>query len=97
MTNKTLKEAYLINEEKIDNGYRQPKTLRYTRQNSKAIIEIDSDNYFGEKCYVMTINGRLAENFFGKTLFWQTLEQAKKDIVRIFYNQMPCEYYTMTI
>ena len=95
MTAKKLKLYYGINEEKIDNGYKVPKTLQYTKENSKAVIEIDKDNLYGIKCYVMTINGKLAENFFNKTLFWDSLEEAKSDMIRIFMNQMPVNCHTL--
>ena len=91
MTKKGLKNYYKIKEEKIDNGYRVHKTLKYTREGSDVIIEIDKDDYFGIKGYVMTINGKLAENFLGETLWWETLSQAQNDMVRVFNGQMPME------
>lgn len=89
MTSKMLKELYSINEKEIDIGYRHSKTLRYTRENCKTVIDIDKFNQY----YIMTINGNVATTIFDKVLYWDTLEDAKADMINIFCGSTPiyCE------
>lgn len=94
MTAKELRQCG-IKIELVDNGYREPKTYKYTHESRKAVITIDKDNFFGIKSYVMEINGKEATNFFGKTLRWETLEEAQSDVVEIFNGNMPKHSYTM--
>lgn len=93
MTTKELRQCG-IKIEKIDNGYRVTKTLRYTMNGKNTIIEIDKDDYFGIKSYVMEVNGKDVTNFLGKTLRWENLEDVSKDVLRIFNGDMPIHYFT---
>lgn len=94
MTAKELRQCG-IKIEKIDNGYRVPKTLRYTMNGKDTVIEIDKDDYFGIKSYVMTVNGVDLENKSGKLLRWESLLEAQKDVWTIFNGGVAFNYYTM--
>lgn len=93
MTTKELKQKG-VKIEKIDNGYNVPKTLKLTMENTKCIIEIDKDDYFGLKSYVMSVNGKDLINEKGKSCRWENLENAKADALKLFNNEQQSNYFT---
>lgn len=82
--------------EKIDNGYRVPKTTRFTIDNSDIVIDVDKDNDYGDTIYVISINNNLLTNYYNKTLKYENYALACEDVKDIFDGKMPSRYYTTT-
>ena len=85
---------------KVDNGYGVKPSYNYTceRYSSKPrTITLDQDNHYGIKVFMLSINDTPITNVWGKTLYWETKEDAVSDIIAMFNNQMPSRSYTMVI
>lgn len=93
MNNKELKQFGIFCEH-IDNGYGVAKTLKFTHKSKDIVITVDKDDWYGIKCYVMEVNGKEIQNFFGKTLRWYNLDDIKEDVLRIFNGDMPKNSFT---
>lgn len=96
MNVKELKEVGITRTKK-DNGYGVPTTYQYSREGAKTVIEVDKDDVYGIKCYVASVNDRLLTNFIGKTLYWETLDDAQEDVHNMLLGDMPKLAYTMSI
>ena len=93
MTKKELEQKYGIQVNKIDNGYQVSPSYEYKLGNK--VIVLDRSDYFGTKCYVLSIKDKEITNCWGKVLRWENKDEAISDIVRLLYNMMPENCYTM--
>lgn len=91
MTRKELRNLG-ITKTIIDNGYRVPKTHRFTSVYSDKIIDIDPYDDYGSKCYCISINDDILE-FNNKVLKWETRGQAEEDVVELFNGKLPRNSY----
>lgn len=83
-----------IKHESVDNGYQVPKTHRFTKDDSKLVIDVDKEDYFGLKSYVISVNDELLTFYNGKVLNWDTMEDALDDVAKIFDGKFPTKFYT---
>lgn len=84
-----------IKRERLDNGYRVASTYRYTcTHNPNLTIEMDKDYIFGDRVYLLSVNGELLENERKKTLKYDSVEDVELDIIDMLWGYAPTRYYT---
>ena len=82
-------ESFGINKEIYNIPYSDLKGYKYTDKYSNNVITIEKDSNYGTNYFVMLVNGGLAKNLFGNVLYWETLNDAEKDICNLFCGNNP--------
>ena len=81
-----------IRKEIYDIPYTDLKGYKYTDKHSNNVVTIEKDSNYGTNFFVMLVNGGLAKNLFGNVLYWETLNDAEKDICNLFCGNNPEHY-----